>query len=99
MSQNLPVNGFKWVEEISQFNEDFIKTYNVKSDERYIEVEIEVDVQYLEKLPKLNNALPFLLERIKIEKVEKLVVNLHHKREYVIRIRNLKQALNHGLVL
>ena len=36
---------------------------------------------------------------MKIEKVEKLVANLHDKTEYVIRIRNLKQALNHGLVL
>ena len=35
---------------------------------------------------------------MKIEKVEKLVVNLHDKTEYVIHIRNLKQALNHGLV-
>ena len=36
---------------------------------------------------------------MEIEKVEKLVVNLHNKTEYVINIRNLKQALNHGLVL
>ena len=36
---------------------------------------------------------------MKIEKVEKLVTNLHDKTEYVIHIRNLKQALNHGLVL
>ena len=36
---------------------------------------------------------------MKIEKIEKLVANLHHKTEYVIHIRNLKQALNHGLVL
>ena len=35
---------------------------------------------------------------MKIEKVEKLVANLHDKTEYVIHIRNLKQALNHGLV-
>ena len=35
---------------------------------------------------------------MKIEQVEKLVVNLHDKTEYVIHIRNLKQALNHGLV-
>ena len=28
MSQNLPINGFKWVEETSQFNEDFIESYN-----------------------------------------------------------------------
>ena len=36
---------------------------------------------------------------MKIEKVEKLVANLHDKTENVIHIRNLKQALNHGLVL
>ena len=38
-------------------------------------------------------------ERMKIKKVEKLVANLHDETEYVIHIRNLKQALNHGLVL
>ena len=50
---------------------------------------LKLDVQYLEKLYKI----------IKIEKVEKLVINLHDKTEYTIHIRNLKQALNHGLVL
>ena len=41
----------------------------------------------------------FLPERIKIKKVEKLVGNLHDKTGYVRHKRNLKQALNHGLVL
>ena len=36
---------------------------------------------------------------MKIEKAEKLEANLHDKTEYVIHIRNLKQALNHALVL
>ena len=36
---------------------------------------------------------------MKIEKVEKLVANLHDKTDYVIHIRNVKQALNQGLVL
>ena len=36
---------------------------------------------------------------MKIEKVEKLVANLHDKTEHNIHITNLKQALNHGLVL
>ena len=36
---------------------------------------------------------------MKIGKVEKLVANLHDKIEYVIPIRNLKEALNNGLVL
>ena len=35
---------------------------------------------------------------MEIQKVEKLVANLNDKTEYVIGIRNLKQALNHGLV-
>ena len=52
------------------------------------------DVQYLEKLHKLHNDLPFLPERMKVEKV---VANLLDKTEHVIH--NLKQALNNGLVL
>ena len=36
---------------------------------------------------------------MKIEKVKKLVTNLDDKTEYVIHMRNLKQALNHGLIL
>ena len=36
---------------------------------------------------------------MKIEEVKKLVTNIHDKTEYVIHIRNLKQALNHALVL
>ena len=35
---------------------------------------------------------------MKIEKVRKLVANLHDKTEFVIHIRNLKQAFNHVLV-
>ena len=35
---------------------------------------------------------------MQIEKFEKLVTNSHDKNEYVIHIRNLKQALNCGLV-
>ena len=36
---------------------------------------------------------------MKIERVEKLVTNLHDNTEYVIHIGNLKQALNHELIL
>ena len=96
MLQKLPVNNFEWIKDTSQFNEDFIKNYNEESDEGYF---LEVDVQYLEKLHELHNDLPFLPERMKIEKVENLVANLHDKTECVLHIRNLKQALNHGLRL
>ena len=35
MSQKHPVNNLEWIEETSQFNEDFIKNYSEESDERY----------------------------------------------------------------
>ena len=69
------------------------KNYNEESDEGYF---LEVDVQYLETLHKLHNDLILLPERMKTEKAEKLVANLYDKTEYVIHIRNVKQALNHG---
>ena len=63
MLQKLPVNKFEWIEETFQFNEDFIKNYKEESDERHF---LKVDVQYLEKLHKLHNGLPFLPERKEI---------------------------------
>ena len=63
MSQKLPVNKFEWIEETSQFHEDFIMNYKEESDEGYF---LEVDVQYPEKLHELHNYLPFLPERKKI---------------------------------
>ena len=76
-------------------NEDFIKNYNKESDEGCF---LDIDVQYLEELHELRNDLSFLPERIKTEKVKKLIANLNHKTENVIHVRNLKQALNQGLV-
>ena len=69
VSQTLPVNNFEWIKDTSQFNEDFIKKINEESDEGYF---LEIHVQYFEKLHKLHNDLPFLLETMKIEKVDRL---------------------------
>ena len=73
-----------------------MKNYNEESDKGYF---LEVDEKYTEKLHELDNDLPFLSERMKIQKVKKLVTKLHNKSEYVICARNLKQALNHGFAL
>ena len=54
---------------------------------------LEPDVQYPENLHNLQNDLPFLSAKIKIEKVERILANLHDKTEHVIHIRNLKQTL------
>ena len=63
MSQKLPVNGCKWVEDLIEFNEDFIKSCNEESDERYF---LEADVQCPENLRGLHNDLLVLLDRMKI---------------------------------
>ena len=60
MSQKLPVNGFEWVEELSQFKKDFIKNYDENSDQGYF---LEVDVEYPKNLFSFNSDLPFLSER------------------------------------
>ena len=59
----------------------------------------EADVRYPKELHDLYNDLPFMCEKLKINKVEKLVPNLYEKEKYVIHIRALDQALKHGLVL
>ena len=41
--RKLAVNGFKWAEELSQFNKDFIRNYDEKSNKGYF---LEVDVEY-----------------------------------------------------
>ena len=77
-------------------NEDFIKNYNENDNKGYI---LEVDVKYPERLHELHSDLPFLSERMKIDKCNKLVCNLSNKKKYVTHINSLKQMLNHGLKL
>ena len=97
MSEKLPINGFKWVNDISGINKKFVKSYDKKnSDKGYI---LEVDVDYPSKLHKLHSDMPFLPEKMKIDKTQKLVCNLHDKKKYLVHISILKQALNHGLKL
>ena len=75
----LPTYNFEWVEDISQFNEVFIKNYDEKSKVGYI---LEVDVHYPEKAYELYSDLPFLPERKKLRKsksfllVQKINVNM-----------------------
>ena len=76
MSLKLPVNGFEYVKELSQFNEDFIKNYDENSNKGYF---LEVDVEYPKNFLNLHGDLPFLPERKKIKKCDKLVCSKHDK--------------------
>ena len=58
------VNNFEWIEDISQFNEVFMKNYNVESDKGYF---LEVDIQYTKKLHELHSDLPSLTQRMEIK--------------------------------
>ena len=89
MSEKLPMNGFKWINDISVINKKFVKSYDKNSSKGYI---LEVDVDYPSKLHKLHSDMPFLPERVKIDKTKKLVCNLHDKKKYVVHISILKQA-------
>ena len=95
MSKTLLVNSFKWEIDLLRFSEDFIKTYNENSDVGYF---LEVDIEYPKQLWSSHKDLPFLPEGRKLDKVEKLVCGIQDKEKYVIHIRALKQALNHGLI-
>ena len=79
----------------SKLNENFIKNYDEESDKGYI---LEVDVEYPKSLHNFHNGLPFLPERMKIKKCNKLVCNLYDKNNYAVHIRSSKQTLNLGLV-
>ena len=95
MTETLPVRGFRWMEDISKIDEDFVKDYD-NNNKGYI---LDVDIDYPNKLQNLHSDLPFLPERMVINNTKKLVCNLNDKKNYIVHINVLKQALDHGLKL
>ena len=92
MSQPLPTGKFKWVEVKPNKVSEFLKS----EGKSYL---LEVDVSYPAELHNDHNDLPFMCKRMKINGVGNLVPNLRGKKNYVIHIRALDQALSHGLIL
>ena len=95
MVQNLPTHEFKW-----KNGEDFTPEKIdglVKKDKRgYL---LEIDVKYPKGFHENYNELSFLVEKMKIKRVEKLVPNLKRKKRHVVHIKALAQALKPGLKL
>ena len=95
MVQNLPTHRFLW-KKVEDFTPEKIDML-VKNDKgAYL---LEVDVEYPKELHENHNELPFLTERMKIGRVEKLVPNLKDKKRYVVDIKAVDQALKHDLKL
>ena len=94
MSQKLPTHGFKWMD----VNIPSVLKLLEKKDTKqgYI---FEVDLEYPSSLWELHNDYPLAPDRIKLDKVEKLVSPFLPKKNYVVHYRNLKQYLEMGLIL
>ncbi|XP_065642665.1 uncharacterized protein LOC136074289 [Hydra vulgaris] len=85
MGKPLPTHGFKWMDDLK--------------DWKSIPCILEVDLDYPDHLHDEHNDYPLAPERIKVDKVEKLIPNLNHKKNYVIHYENLKLYERLGLVI
>ena len=79
MSQPLQTGGFRWVDVNSNEIDKLVRS----SDKGYL---LEVNVSYLRDLHDSHNDLPFMCEKMNIGGVEKLIPNLHNKKNYVTHI-------------
>jgi hypothetical protein len=94
MSEKLPVNGFKYVDFIT---EDFVMSYNYESNDKgYV---LEVDIDYPNELHDSHNDYPLAPEHMIINKIKKLTPNLNDKKNYVVHIANLQYYLSMGMIL
>ena len=95
MCRNLPLKKFKWCKDLRY--KKFIKNDDGDSFEKgYI---LEADVEYPKKVQNEHKDPPFLPEKIKIHIQTKLACNFYDKTGYVVHIKLLQNALNHGLKL
>jgi len=86
MCQPLPYAGFRWIEDISNFD-----TYAIASDSAtgYI---LEVDLEYPQSINDAHVDLPFCPPG---KRENKLLATLYDKKRYVIHY--LQQCTRHGL--
>ena len=78
VSQKLAVNGFKWVNDVTEIK---IKNYDENYDKGYI---LKVDIKYPKQIHDLHSDLPFLPKIMKINKCKKLVCKKKIRRTYKI---------------
>ena len=94
MSQKLPTHGFKWIDVDIPKVKKLLKKKDTKIG--YI---FEVDLEYPSSLWEEHNDYPLALDRIKLDKVEKLVSSFLPKENYVVHYKSLKQYIEMGLIL
>ena len=72
MINDLPAHGFLWKKE-KDFTHEKVDELVKKGKRGYL---LEVDVEYPKELHENHNELPFLVEKMKIGRKEKLAPNL-----------------------
>ena len=85
MSEKLPTHGFGWVEE-----EDLKNWRNIPGV-------YKVELEYPKHLHDLHNDYPLAPDKMKVNKVQKLIPNLKNKKEYVVHYKTLKFYESKGL--
>ena len=110
MSQPLPTGEFRWINcnnsnpkgslggpgSPERTPKRLVDMFAAEKNHGYL---LEGDVNYAKDLNDLHNDMPFMCSKMNVNGFEKLIPNLYDKRKYIIHIRALKQALDHGLVL
>ena len=94
MTQKLPTHGFKWID---AGKSKVLKLLEKKDTNiGYI---FEVDLDYPSSLWNSHNDYSLSPEKIKIDKIDKLICSLIPKKHYVVHYKNLKQYLKEGMIL
>ena len=104
MTQDLPINGFRWISN---------KEFNLAKLPEGKGLILEVDLEYPKELHDMHNDFPLAPEKmeirnhmlsdyckqfnLKVEGVTKLIPNLQPKKNYVLHYKNLKQYIELGL--
>ena len=94
MSQKLPTYGFKWID----VNKSKVLKLLQKKDTNRGFI-FEVDLDYPESLWDSHNDYPLAPEKMKVDKIDKLICSFLPKKHYVVHYKNLKQYLQEGMIL
>ena len=94
MSQKLPAGGFKWM----NVDKPSVLELLEKKDTNQGFI-FEVDLDYPKSLWDSHNDYPLAPEKIKIDKIDKLICSFLPKKHYVVHYKNLKQYLQEGMIL
>ena len=88
MSQPLPTGEFRWINCDNWDPKRLVDMFSAEKNHGYL---LEVDVSYPKELHDLQNDIPFMCNKMKVNGVEKLIPNLYDKRKYIVHIRALSK--------